>query len=349
MRFIDEVEIIVQSGKGGRGSSSMRREKYVPLGGPDGGDGGKGGDVILEGNEGLGTLLDLRHQTHWRAADGEAGSRRQMTGAAGADLVIPVPVGTLARDAETGTVLFEVLRHHERRVLLPGGKGGLGNVHFKSSTNRAPRTTTPGEPGRVMRVQLELRLLADVGLLGYPNAGKSTLISAISAARPKIADYPFTTLVPNLGVVSVGDEGAFVVADVPGIIEGAAEGRGLGHQFLRHIERTGLLLHLVSLADGGEDEGDGPVARRYRVLRDELRRYDPALCDRPEVVVLTKADAVDEAAIDAARAALAQEGVTRVHVISAVTGRGVDALVREAWERVKEHKRGPVPPAPDGL
>lgn len=311
----------------------MRREKYVPMGGPDGGDGGKGGDVVLRADASLTTLTHLRHLATWRAGDGEPGGRRQMTGRSGDDLELVVPVGTQVYDGETGTMLMEMLVDGERRVLLPGGRGGLGNVHFKSSTNRAPRTTTPGERGRSLHVRLELRILADVGLLGYPNAGKSTLISVISAARPKIADYPFTTLTPNLGVVDLGIEGSFVVADVPGLIEGAAEGRGLGHQFLRHIERTRLLLHLVSLVD------EGGAGHRYRVLRDELRRYDSALIERPEIVVLTKADAANAERIARAVAELRDEGVTDPRIISAVRGDGVAPLVRAVWERLRPAPR----------
>jgi GTP-binding protein len=331
VRFVDEVEIVVTSGKGGKGSSSMRREKYVPMGGPDGGDGGRGGHVVFRAAEGLGTLMDLRTRTHWRAGDGEPGGKRQMTGAQGEDLQVRVPVGTIVRDADTGATLFELTAHDEERVAASGGKGGLGNLHFKTSTNRAPKTTTPGEPGKTLRLQLELRLMADVGLLGYPNAGKSTFISAVSAARPKVADYPFTTLVPNLGVVSMGTEGAFVVADIPGLIEGAAEGKGLGHQFLRHVQRNRLLLHLVSLAPEEEES----VADRYGKLRRELRAYDPEIAERPEVVALTKADTVDEIAVAAAREDLYAAGVAQVHVISSVSGEGVTALVRALWERVR--------------
>jgi GTPase len=327
VRFVDEVEIEVQSGRGGKGSSSMRREKYVPLGGPDGGDGGRGGHVVFVADEGIGTLLDLRSRTFWRAGDGDSGGKRQMTGAQGEDLVIRVPVGTIVRDAEGGGTLFELTQPGEERIAAVGGKGGLGNTHFKTSTNRAPRTTTPGEPGQRLRLVMELRLMADVGLLGYPNAGKSTLISAISAARPKVADYPFTTLAPNLGVVSMGTEGSFVVADIPGLIEGAAEGKGLGHQFLRHLQRTRMLLHLISLSE----EEPEPVEERYRVLRGELERYDASLLERPELVVLTKADVADDETIARARAALPGE----VLVISAVTGRGVQELVRRVWTQVR--------------
>ena len=340
MRFVDEVEIEVQSGRGGRGSSSFRREKYVPHGGPDGGDGGRGGDVVLVADSGLGSLLDLRARAHWKAGDGTAGDYRQMTGAIGADLVIRVPVGTVVLDAAEQFVLCELLKDGESRVVAAGGKGGLGNIHFKTSTNRAPKETGPPGAGETRRVRLELKLVADVGLLGFPNAGKSTLISVISAARPKIADYPFTTLVPNLGVVSVGDGGTFVVADIPGLIEGAAEGKGLGLQFLRHVERTRLLLHLVSLAE----EGD-PV-QRWRILRDELRRYNAAMLDRPEIVVLSQVDAVDVGQLDQVRADFAAAGVLHTTAISAVTGQGVATLVQQAWARLRELV--PDPPS-DGL
>lgn len=332
MRFIDEVEIEVRSGHGGRGSSSMRREKFVPHGGPDGGDGGRGGHVILRADASLTSLLDLRSRAQWHAGPGTHGDIRQMTGAAGADLVIRVPVGTVVKDVAEGFILFELLTEGEERVLAEGGKGGLGNTHFKTSTNRAPRETTPGGAEVIRRVTFELKLVADVGLLGYPNAGKSTLISVISAARPKIADYPFTTLVPNLGVVAFGTEGSFVVADIPGLIEGAAEGKGLGHQFLRHVERTRMLLHLVSLADD-----EGTPLHRWQVLREELRRYetDTNLIERPEIVVLTKADVLDEAALDEVRATFTAAGVPTM-VISAVTRQGVTALLQSVWSRLHE-------------
>jgi GTP-binding protein len=340
MRFVDEVEIEVTSGKGGKGSSSMRREKWVPMGGPDGGDGGRGGHVVFVADEGLGTLMDLRTRTQWRAGDGEPGGKRLRTGAQGADLEIRVPVGTIVRDEDV--VLFELTAHGERRIAAEGGRGGLGNTHFKTSTNRAPRTTTPGEPGRTLRLALELRLMADVGLLGYPNAGKSTLISVISSARPRIADYPFTTLVPNLGVVSVGDEGAFVVADIPGLIEGAAEGRGLGHQFLRHVQRTRMLWHLLSLSPMESE----PVEVRWRKLRDELARYDEELPGRPELVVLTQADSADAETIEAAREALLAAGAAEPFVLSAIAGEGVDALLRAAWTALRSSDaRAPEPGA----
>ena len=349
MRFIDEVELKVMSGKGGRGSSSFRKEKYVPMGGPDGGDGGDGGDVVFIADEGVGTLLDLRHRTQWAADDGEHGQYRLRHGAMGKDLEIRVPVGTMVYNQDEDLLLFELLTGGERRIACPGGKGGLGNRHFKSSTNRAPRQTTPGEPGRVLNLRLELKLMADVGLVGFPNAGKSTLISRVSAARPKIADYPFTTLTPNLGVVSMGDSGTFVVADIPGLIEGAAEGKGLGHQFLRHVERTKLFLHLVSLGDPLEadpsvaiDEEEEDSARstrfaaalraRYSVLRDELRRYDAELLGRPEIIILTQSDTVSPEDIAAAKLVF-PEGVM---VISAVTGDGVQALVQRVWTALGE-------------
>lgn len=283
--------------------------------------------MAFRADPGLQTLLDLRSRTFLRAGDGESGGKRQMTGAQGEDLVIPVPVGTILRDAATDDVLFELTGPHEERVAAPGGKGGLGNVHFKSSTNRAPRTTTPGEPGTHLRLKLELRLMADVGLLGYPNAGKSTFISVVSAARPKVADYPFTTLTPNLGVVSVGTEGSFVVADIPGLIEGAADGKGLGHQFLRHLQRCRTLLHLVSLSPTEAD----PIAHRYRALRAELGRYDEELAARPEIVVLTQRDLVDAATEAEATAELAALGAGRVVAVSSATGHNVQELVREVW------------------
>ena len=337
MRFVDEVEMSVRSGRGGRGSSSFRKEKYVPMGGPDGGDGGDGGAVVFIADEGVGTLLDLRHKTQWVAEDGEQGQYRLRTGSRGNDLEVRVPVGTMVYNRTEDQLIFELLEPGERRVACPGGKGGLGNTHFKTSTNRAPRQTTPGEPGVTLNLRLELKLLADVGLLGFPNAGKSTLISRISAARPRIADYPFTTLTPMLGVVSVGDSHSFVVADIPGLIEGAAEGKGLGLQFLRHVDRTQVFLHLVSLAElgPGEDE-DGvrdctPLRERYRVIRDELRRYDADMLTRPEIVVLTQADTALPEEIAAARALF--PGGTLV--ISAVTGEGVQALVHAVWSMLQ--------------
>lgn len=333
MKFVDEVEIVVVSGKGGKGCSSFRREKYVAFGGPDGGDGGRGGHVVMIADPGITTLYHLRHQMHWRATPGEPGGTRLKTGSMGADLEIRVPVGTVVRTVdEDGTVhdapLFELLVPGDTRVVVEGGRGGLGNTHFKTSTNRAPRKTTPGGASQELRLRLELKLVADVGLLGFPNAGKSTLISVISAARPRVADYPFTTLVPNLGVVSMGTQGDFVVADIPGLIEGAAEGKGLGHQFLRHVERNRMLLHLVSLAEP-------EPAERWRILRHELEKYDPALLERPELVVLTQADTADEDVLAEAIHTMTETTGVAPRVISAVTGEGVAELVAEVWQRLR--------------
>ena len=315
----------------------MRREKYVEHGGPDGGDGGRGWHVILRADSQLGSLLDLRGRALWRAGDGTHGGARNKTGADGESLTIRVPVGTLVRDNVEDITLCELLVDGEERIVVEGGKPGLGNMHFKTATNRAPRETTPGGLGVHRRVGLELKLVADVGLLGFPNAGKSTLISVISAARPKIADYPFTTLVPNLGVVAADDVGgSFVVADIPGLIEGAAEGRGLGLQFLRHVERTRMLLHLVAL-----DEEEPTPVRRWQILRDELRRYDTDLLDRPEIVVLTKSDVVDAKALTAVRKAFAKAGVPEVHVISAATRQGVSALIESVWTQLRAHSASP--------
>ncbi len=326
MKFVDEASIRVQAGKGGDGSSSMRREKYVQFGGPDGGDGGRGGSVVLEGDSGLNTLVDFRHQRLFRAKNGEPGRGRQMYGKGADDIVIRVPLGTIVTDEESGEALGEVTAHGERMTVAEGGKGGLGNVHFKSSTNRAPRKFTPGEPGEARDLHLELKVLADVGLLGFPNAGKSTLISTVSAARPKVADYPFTTLHPNLGVVRIDTERSFVIADIPGIIEGAAEGAGLGIQFLKHLARTGLLLHLVDLAP--LDEKD--PAEAVRELETELHKYDEALADKPRWLVFTKTDLLSPEDAEAkARAVLDELGWEgEWAVISSVAHQGTDDLVQ---------------------
>jgi GTP-binding protein len=248
MKFVDEATIEVIAGKGGNGSASFRREKFIPFGGPDGGDGGRGGSVFLEGDSGLNTLVDFRHVRRFKAQNGQGGMGRNKTGKSGEDIVVRVPLGTVITNTETGERIGDVTMHAQRLLVAQGGRGGLGNVHFKSSTNRAPRQTVPGGPGEMFELKLELKVLADVGLLGFPNAGKSTLISTVSAARPKVADYPFTTLYPNLGVVRIDVERSFVIADIPGLIEGAADGAGLGIQFLKHLQRTRLLLHLVDLA-----------------------------------------------------------------------------------------------------
>lgn len=287
MKFVDEARVRVQAGNGGRGSTSFRREKFVPFGGPDGGDGGHGGSVFLRAVAGINTLADFRIARVWRAQHGEPGSSRDCTGRGGDDLYIPVPVGTVVRDADTGEALGDLTREGDVLPVAHGGKGGWGNQRFKSSTNRAPRQFGPGLPGEKRTLELELKVIADVGLLGLPNAGKSTLIRAVSAARPKVADYPFTTLHPHLGVISVGVHRSFVMADIPGLIEGAAEGAGLGIRFLKHLQRTRLLLHVVDIAP--PDPQADTVAAARAILR-ELRKFSPELADKPRWLVLNKSD-----------------------------------------------------------
>ena len=306
MKLVDEAEIQVIAGNGGNGCVGFRREKFIPLGGPDGGDGGDGGSVWLVADENLNTLVDFRHQRQFRAQRGENGMGRQMYGKAGQDLVIAVPVGTVITNVETDEVIGDLTRHGERLLVARGGKGGLGNMHFKSSTNRTPRKALPGLPGEERELRMELKLLADVGLLGFPNAGKSTLIRAVSAATPKVADYPFTTLYPNLGVVSVEAYRSFVIADIPGLIEGAADGAGLGAQFLRHLQRTRLLLHLVDIApmEGGVEIS---AAEQVRAIERELERHDPELLAKPRWLVLNKADLLPEDERQAAAQAVIDE------------------------------------------
>lgn len=330
MKFIDEARIHVIAGKGGDGSASFRREKFIPFGGPDGGDGGRGGSIVAVADRNLNTLIDYRFAPLHKARNGEPGRGSDCYGKGADDVVLRVPVGTLVRDRHTGELIADLARHDQRAVLARGGKGGLGNLHFKSSTNRAPKQFTRGEPGEERELYLELKVLADVGLLGYPNAGKSTLIRSVSAARPKVADYPFTTLHPNLGVVRVDDGRSFVVADIPGLIEGAAEGAGLGHQFLRHLARTELLLHLVDAAPF--DESVDPVAQALAIVA-ELDKYDPALAAKPRWLVLNKADMADAETLDALetalRSAFAAAGSPDLPVfrISALTGEGCKPLV----------------------
>jgi GTPase len=290
MKFVDEAIIKVQAGDGGNGCVSFRREKFIPFGGPNGGDGGHGGSVWLVADEGLNTLIDFRHQRSFKAQRGENGMGSDMYGKGGDDTAIRVPVGTVVTNVDTDEVIGDLTRHGQRLLVAEGGKGGLGNIHFKSSVNRAPRKSTPGTPGEVRELKLELKLLADVGLLGFPNAGKSTFIRAVSAATPRVADYPFTTLHPNLGVVSLGTDQSFVIADIPGLIEGAAEGAGLGIQFLRHVSRTRLLLHLVDIAP---IDGTDPV-EQVRAIEEELAKFDPELLERPRWLVLNKADVLPE-------------------------------------------------------
>ena len=285
--FIDYIKIFCRSGKGGAGSAHLRREKYVPKGGPDGGDGGRGGHVILKGNRNLWTLLHLRYTRHLNAEAGGSGGKQESSGASGKDVVVDVPLGTVFKDAETGEAIGEITEDGQIHILLSGGRGGLGNVHFKSSTRQTPRYAQPGESGKEKAFIFELKLLADVGLVGFPNAGKSTLLSVVSAAKPEIADYPFTTLVPNLGMVPYRDNQSFVMADIPGIIEDAHKGRGLGHRFLRHIERNALLLFIVPV-----DTKDIPG--EYEVLINELQAYNPELLDKQRVLAVSKCDLIDQ-------------------------------------------------------
>ncbi len=285
--FVDYVKIFCRSGKGGSGSSHLRREKFVPKGGPDGGDGGRGGHIILRANKQMWTLLPLKYRKHVFAKNGKNGSGSRKSGANGNDVVLEVPLGTVAKHAETGKVLMEITNENQNEILMPGGRGGLGNWHFKSSTNQTPRYAQPGGEGKEDWIILELKLLADVGLVGFPNAGKSTLLSTLSAAKPKIADYPFTTLQPNLGLVRYRENYSFVMADIPGIIEGAAEGKGLGLRFLRHIERNAVLLFTIP-ADSDE------INTEYNTLLNELQKYNPELMDKKRILAITKSDLLDE-------------------------------------------------------
>ena len=333
MKFVDEATIEVRAGKGGPGSVSFRREKFIPKGGPDGGDGGAGGSVWLEADSGLNTLADFRHARLFKARNGEPGAGRQRTGKSADDIFVRVPLGTIVTATETEERIGELTEHGQRMLVARGGDGGRGNVNFKSSVNRTPRQSTPGTPGEARELHLELKVLADVGLLGFPNAGKSTLISAVSAARPKVADYPFTTLYPNLGVVSIEAGRSFVIADIPGLIEGAAEGAGLGIQFLKHLQRTRLLLHLVDIAP---IDGSDPVDQ-VRALERELKQFDEDLAQRERWLVLTKTDQVDESGLDA----LVAELVKRLDwdgpwfAISSVARRGLDPLVGRIMEHLE--------------
>ncbi len=328
--FVDEVRIFVHSGRGGDGVCSFRREKYVPRGGPDGGDGGDGGNVMVVASGRLTTLLDLRYQQHYEAKPGNPGEGSNRHGRTAPDVIIHVPVGTVITDEATGETLADLTADGQSQVVARGGRGGRGNANFATSTNRIPTRTEPGTPGEERWLHLELKLLADVGLVGFPNAGKSTLIAAISAARPKIADYPFTTLTPNLGVVSWGEDRSFVVADIPGLIEGAHEGKGLGVQFLRHIERTSFLLHLVDISEWAAED---PVVS-YEVMRKELAAYDPSLKSRPSAVVGTKLDIRgDEQRLDRLRTYCKRHRL-RFFPISAVTREGLGALVSFVGKQV---------------
>ena len=320
--FVDYVKVFCRSGSGGAGSAHLRREKFIPKGGPDGGDGGRGGHIILRGESQMWTLINLKYRRHIFADDGKPGGAQQSTGASGKDIIIDVPLGTIARSEETGELILEITDHGEEKILAMGGRGGLGNTHFKSATNQTPRYAQPGEPGIEAGFVLELKLLADVGLVGFPNAGKSTLLSVISAAKPKIADYPFTTLVPNLGIVRYRDGKSFVVADIPGIIEGAHEGKGLGVRFLRHIERNSVLLFMVP-ADSKD------IKHEYEILINELQKYNPELLDKRRVLAISKSDMLDEELIDEIRQDLPD--LPRVF-ISSLTGQGLDTLKDMLWK-----------------
>ena len=335
MKFVDYVTISVRSGKGGAGSAHFRRAKYEPKGGPDGGDGGAGGSVLLEGDSNLYTLLDLRYNRHHFAAAGQPGQGAQKSGKSADDIVLRVPLGTIARDQTTGELLGEITETGDRIVLAQGGRGGLGNTHFKSPTNQAPRYAQPGEQGEEREITLELKLLADVGLVGFPNAGKSTLISALSAAKPKVADYPFTTLEPNLGMVYLGEVRSFVMADIPGLIEGASEGRGLGIRFLKHVERNAVLLFVIPADD--EDPG-----AQYRTLLAELEAFSPELLEKPRFVALSKMDLVPPDMqgewVAEARATFPED--LDVVPVSAVAHQGLDRLKERLWVDVQRAHDG---------
>ncbi|HZJ20822.1 MAG TPA: GTPase ObgE [Pricia sp.] len=328
--FVDYVKIHAESGNGGKGSVHLHREKYITKGGPDGGDGGRGGHVILRGNQNLWTLINFRFKKHFKAGHGEHGSKQRSSGADGEDVYLEVPLGTVVKDAETDETLFEITEHGEEKMLVEGGMGGRGNWHFKTSTNQTPRYAQPGIQGLETDAILELKVLADVGLVGFPNAGKSTLLSVITSAKPKIADYEFTTLKPNLGIVEYRDFQSFVMADIPGIIEGAAEGKGLGHYFLRHIERNATLLFLIP-ADSKD------IGKEYGILLDELRRYNPELIDKERLVAISKSDMLDEELMAEMRTELDKdlEGVPFMF-ISSVAQQGITELKDRLWAMLND-------------
>jgi len=332
MKFLDEAKIYIRSGDGGNGCVSFRREKFIEHGGPDGGNGGRGGDVIAVASSGLNTLIDYRYQQHFKAKKGQQGSGANRTGASAEDLMLSVPVGTEILEGDKETVVADLTREGQRVVLADGGKGGVGNHAFRSSTNQAPRQFTPGEEGTERWLWLRLKLISDAGLLGLPNAGKSTFLARVTRARPKIADYPFTTLTPQLGVANI-DGHEFVLADIPGLIEGAHEGAGLGLKFLSHVERAGVLLHLV---DGTSED----VADAYRTIRTELSAYSETLAKKKEIVALNKCDALNEEDITQKSQALAQAGAGNIFAISAATGQGVPEVLRALWSAVAQARQG---------
>ncbi|WOD42292.1 GTPase ObgE [Hwangdonia lutea] len=327
--FVDYVKMYVSSGNGGKGSAHLHREKYITKGGPDGGDGGRGGHVILRGNSHLWTLLPLKFKKHIRAGHGEHGSKSRSTGADGEDVYVDVPLGTVVRDTETNDVIFEITEHGEEKIIVKGGKGGLGNWHFKSSTNQTPRYAQPGLPLEEKYITLELKILADVGLVGFPNAGKSTLLSVVTSAKPKIADYEFTTLKPNLGIVEYRDFQTFVMADIPGIIEGAAEGKGLGHYFLRHIERNSILLFLIP-ADADD------IKKQYDILLDELRRYNPEMLDKERIIAISKSDLLDAELKAELKTELDNELPIPYLFISSVAQQGITQLKDLLWKMLND-------------
>jgi len=320
--FIDHIKIFCKSGNGGRGSSSFRREKFVPKGGPDGGDGGKGGDIILKGNSQLWTLLHLRYTKHLKAENGEGGQGSKKHGKNGKDVVIEVPLGTIAKSADNDNISIEILNHNEEKILLEGGIGGLGNVHFKTSTKQTPQYSQPGIQGIEEWINLELKVLADVGLVGFPNAGKSTLLSSISKAKPKIGDYPFTTLTPNLGVIPYKENLSFIMADIPGIIEGASEGKGLGIRFLRHIERNSILLFMIPVTS--------EVDKEFKLLHKELKNYNKELLEKKIIIAVTKCDLLSEKELKEMKFNLKQEIIK----ISSVTGYGLENLKDAIWKKI---------------
>jgi GTP-binding protein len=338
MRFLDEAKVYIQSGNGGNGCVSFRREKFIEYGGPNGGNGGKGGNVWAEAVENLNTLIDYRYQQHVRAKNGLPDMGKEMTGAGGDDAIMRVPVGTQILEEDGETLIADLANEGDRLLLLKGGNGGFGNAHFKSSTNQAPRHANPGQPGEEKTIILRLKLIADAGLIGLPNAGKSTFLSRVSSAKPKIADYPFTTLAPQLGMVRI-DETDFVIADLPGLIEGAHEGVGLGDKFLGHAERCNVILHLI---DGTQSE----IGKSYKTIRGELEAYGHGLTDKTEIVALNKIDAIPKSALAKKRASLEKACGHKVHLISGVSGEGVDEILRAiAREVVKGRKKGRPQPA----
>jgi len=331
--FLDFVKIYIKSGDGGNGCISFRREKYVPRGGPNGGDGGDGGDIVFVASSELSTLIDLRYKQHYRARKGAHGQGGDKTGKNGEDMFIRVPCGSVIRDFETGEILAELLNNGEKVVLLKGGSGGKGNTHFKTSTNRAPRIAQDGKKGEERTIEIELKLIADCGLVGFPNAGKSTLISKISAAKPKIADYPFTTLVPNLGIVRYKDYESFVVADIPGIIKGASDGKGLGIQFLKHIERTSILLFMVDATQ--IPEGSKELITQYKVLLKELTNYSEKLINKPKILCFTKIDAIETKLKERL---VKYKGQVDSVAISSITGENIEKLKTMIYKKIKEYK-----------